>query len=529
MLIFGDWKPASWLPTSSTKKLRGAMFLGDSMKISRLLWLDISTSLEWRGGVVGIIRAEIELTRHLCRLLPELRLVAFNGRAFVEVDAQSLPWVTDDSSSVQQYLTSRDEIRVRNGIMEPNQSPKYPRLAHLGRNLPSHRDSTAERLRLATLFAATAIPKRTSELLLRSMLAAYTPLRLLQKKREQAPKSRATKPSAQKPDTRVAKNSVPHPFDNRSTVLSFGWMDSGREAPLEAIRKQFPKMKCAQLIYDVVLIHEDISYRYPTYASERFMEYFNWVSRASDFLFCGGKNTQSDTRLYQERFGLPVTDSAALRFGDASLAEERQYDPIKEYFPGDRDLLRHLKISTPYLLYVGSIEPRKNHQLLQYVAQILTRERNETAPMIVFAGKADPSTRDLMDSVARDPLSRNRIMHVAPHDHALKVLYQHASYCLMPSLYEGWSLTLPEALSFGKYVLASDVAPLREIGKDMIEYLPPHEPRAWADRIFFYQDNPKVLASKSQLIKQRWTKYTWMMCAEDIVKTIRTAPSLRDA
>jgi len=89
------------------------------------------------------------------------------------------------------------------------------------------------------------------------------------------------------------------------------------------------------------------------------------------------------------------------------------------------------------------------------------------------------------------------------------VLYEHAAFTVLPSLYEGWSLTLPESLSYGKLCLAADVPPLREVGRDLAEYLDPFDPVAWASRVLHYTRHTDDLRAREQLIRARWTPSTW--------------------
>jgi glycosyltransferase involved in cell wall biosynthesis len=92
---------------------------------------------------------------------------------------------------------------------------------------------------------------------------------------------------------------------------------------------------------------------------------------------------------------------------------------------------------------------------------------------------------DLLKDIELDPLTRDlivRLHHVT--DAELRALYDAAKFCVFPSLYEGWGLPVGEALSLGKAVLCSDRGSLPEVGGDLVRYVDPWSPRAWADEIY---------------------------------------------
>ncbi|MFO0597380.1 MAG: glycosyltransferase [Myxococcaceae bacterium] len=495
--------------------------------------------------MIGIVRAELELARALYSIDPTTRFVAFNGHAFAEMEHEKIKWLFQSRSVADAYLKVRDYFRAAakyhpNPQHQRSQQPeRYPRYRELVSTLPGFPGNRAGQLRLSLLFGATALESAPTELLLKGMLRLYEPIR---RAREKGSKKSAAPAAAPLPSWATAtpaatpaapavdqtewtlgptETVVPSPFTADSTVLYAGWMDTGREKHLAAIKKKTPGLKVAQLIYDVIPIHEDLAHLYPEQGSRRFQGYFSWVAQNTDLLFTGGENTRADVGTYQRKLKLPSPPSVALRFGDAKLASELQYDPVRDYYPDDGTLLRMLRIQKPYVLCVGTIEARKNHAVLYEAMRHLFDRHGEKTPLMVFAGISDNRTRDLMDSVARDPKTRDHILHIVPTDHQLQVAYRNAAFTVLPSLYEGWSLTLPESLSFGKFVLCSDVPPLKEIGGDRCEYLPPHEPRQWADRIDHWLARPEALAEREQHIRDTWKLQSWDDCAKAMLTAVK--------
>lgn len=497
------------------------------MTTDRELWVDLSTSVRWDGGVIGIVRAELELARAIHSLFPAVRFCSFNGEAFVEMQHERIKWLFESRSVADAYLKVRDYFRAAANYQQPRRAladePDYPRFREMLATLPPMPPDRSGQMRMSLLFGATAIP--SSELLLKGMLKLYEPLRRVRHRGKAPPTSKGATPApvkANPEDWELPAGALPaaSPFTGRSTVLYAGWMDTGREKHLAAIKKRTPGLQVAQLIYDVIPIHEDLAHLYPEAGSVRFTSYFSWVSQHADLVFTGGANTAKDVKASQAKLALPSPRTVPVRFGDAKLAQELQYDPVRDYYPDDATLLRMMKLSKPYVLCVGTIEARKNHAVLYEAMRQLFDRHGANAPLMVFAGISDARTRDLMDSVARDPKTRDHILHLVPTDHQLQVAYRNAAFTVLPSLYEGWSLTLPESLSFGKFALVSDVAPLREIGEDRVEYLPPHEPSAWAERIEYYLANPGELAAREAHLRRTWVTNTWTGCAQTMLEAL---------
>ena len=70
------------------------------MSKPRELWVDLSTSVRWDGGVIGIVRAELELARAMHALQPKTRFCAFNGEAFVEMQHERIAQALDSAEAV---------------------------------------------------------------------------------------------------------------------------------------------------------------------------------------------------------------------------------------------------------------------------------------------------------------------------------------------------------------------------------------------------------------------------------------------
>jgi hypothetical protein len=97
-------------------------------------------------------------------------------------------------------------------------------------------------------------------------------------------------------------------------------------------------------------------------------------------------------------------------------------------------------------------------------------------------------------------------------------LYRSAYFCAYPSLYEGWGLPVGEALACGKAVIASGEGSIPEVGGDLVTYLDPWNPRAWANEILRLVDAPDVVQAIEARVRESYTARSW----NDTAQTVKT-------
>ncbi len=142
------------------------------------------------------------------------------------------------------------------------------------------------------------------------------------------------------------------------------------------------------------------------------------------------------------------------------------------------------KPSPAYFLCAGTIEPRKNHQLLCDVWHILESRMGAKTPQLIIAGQTGPLTGDILASFMLSPKVAPFVdLSTTCSDSELAGLMHDAAALLMPSLAEGYGLPIVEALNLGTPVIASDSAIFREIGQGLPQFIAPDDAAAWATAI----------------------------------------------
>ncbi|BDG01711.1 glycosyltransferase family 4 protein [Anaeromyxobacter oryzae] len=174
----------------------------------------------------------------------------------------------------------------------------------------------------------------------------------------------------------------------------------------------------------------------------------------------------------------------------------------------------------PYLLAVGTVEPRKNLPVLVEAFRRLRRDGRELE--LVIAGRrgwaAPPPHSDLVPHV--------RIAGPVP-DEALPALYAAAACFVQPSRLEGFGLALAEAMAAGVPAVASDIAAHREVGGPAVAYADPSDPDAFAAAIAATLDDPTAARARATLARARARGLTWDACAAATLRVYRAVAAAR--
>jgi glycosyltransferase involved in cell wall biosynthesis len=240
----------------------------------------------------------------------------------------------------------------------------------------------------------------------------------------------------------------------------------------------------------------------------RFQEYFTNLTWSSSGMLCISRQTQSDYLALSRRLGMPPIPTTVMLLGN-KLPEggDDLSDNIRD-LSGER-----------FILFVSTIERRKNHEVL-YKALHLLAERGQLAPdlKLVFVGMPGWGVTDLLKDIELDPLTRGHIVQVNhANDAELRRLYESCEFFVYPSFYEGWGLPVAEALALGKFVLASNRGSIPEIAGGLIDYVDPWNASAWAEAISTYWNDSALLAERTARVKANYRPISWDDAAEAVL------------
>lgn len=166
---------------------------------------------------------------------------------------------------------------------------------------------------------------------------------------------------------------------------------------------------------------------------------------------------------------------------------------------------------TPFALYCGSLEPRKNlPRLLQAFSQA-RQTGNLPHHLVVVSGGG------WNDIQVREQLARNAqwVHLVSAASEATKAwLYQQAAFTLLPSLYEGFGIPLVESLKMGKAMITSDRSAMPEVAGDAALYVDPTNVAAIAEAIHSLCSDQQRRTELEQNALRRATQFSWQRSAQ---------------
>jgi glycosyltransferase involved in cell wall biosynthesis len=127
------------------------------------------------------------------------------------------------------------------------------------------------------------------------------------------------------------------------------------------------------------------------------------------------------------------------------------------------DTRKRLGIHDEFLLFVGTVEPRKNLATLLSAFEDVLRTRKNPLQLVI-AGRKGWLVNDLLDSVRRSPAADKIVFTGYLSDDNLCALYSSCAALVYPSVYEGFGLPPLEAMACGAPVIASRIPAIEEVG-----------------------------------------------------------------
>lgn len=134
-----------------------------------------------------------------------------------------------------------------------------------------------------------------------------------------------------------------------------------------------------------------------------------------------------------------------------------------------------------YLLFVGTVEPRKN--LSRLLTAFETIRAEGLSDGLVIVGKRGWLNSDFFDQLGRSPASDAVLLLGYVPDDALPAVYAGAQALVFPSLYEGFGLPILEGMACGTPVVASNASSIPEVGGDAAVYFDPMDTEAMVEAL----------------------------------------------
>ena len=471
---------------------------------SKTLWIDVEDLFEYirhNRRPSGIQRLAFELYR-------VLRLGAEGRVRFVRVDSMRQSFTTVSWQAISDLFSelSDDNVSTRHSASRRKtnaaraESPFRRHARQLAHRIPfeiRHRTLDAARLQI-------------------SALCAMADLLVFMIRKMQGRLARIGRSNSGHIDPRSDCAAASEPFDERvrpgDILLALGapWSYPDHAGLIEKTRTRFG-IQFGFLVYDIIAL------RRPEWFDSglvgRFRAWFTSVLPLADHVFTISDFTAADVTLFAKQLGIPLRGSvkvvpigAGFEPGAAVQAVPRSDLPA----PGS------------YVLFVSTIEARKNHQLLFRVWRRMLEEMPESSvPTLVFAGRVGWLVADLMQQLENTGFLGGRIVILSDlSDIALGALYRGCLFTVFPSYYEGWGLPVTESLAFGKPCLASNKTSIPEAGGGFAHYFDPDDLNATYRTIRETIEDRAGLSKWEADIKRNFLPTPWDSGAKAILRSL---------
>jgi glycosyltransferase involved in cell wall biosynthesis len=237
----------------------------------------------------------------------------------------------------------------------------------------------------------------------------------------------------------------------------------------------------------IYLIHDLIPITHPEFCrageAEKHRERIRTVLLTATGVIGNSQATLDDLACFAQEQGLRMPPALAAWLGT---------DPI----PVRSDLRLP---DRPSFIVLGTIEGRKNHQMLLNIWSRLIDRLGSDAPKLLIIGQRGWAAESVFDTLDRTEKLLGHVVELSgSSDEELGRHLASARALLFPSQAEGYGLPLVEALGMGVPVIASDLPVFREIAGTVPLYLNPLDDHAWEAAILDYA-SPVSPARSAQL------------------------------
>lgn len=173
------------------------------------------------------------------------------------------------------------------------------------------------------------------------------------------------------------------------------------------------------------------------------------------------ESTKRDLTVWMQKNKLQVPAIKTFRLGEDFRIKKSKNEnsALKEKY--------NVKVDD-YIIYVSTIEPRKNHGILYYTYKLAYRKGIQL-PKLLIVGRVGHDTSEIIKAIKEDPEVNTSIaIENNVNDSDLNWLYQNCKFTIMPSFYEGWGMSVIEGIARGKSAVVASTSSLLEMPDECV-------------------------------------------------------------
>jgi glycosyltransferase involved in cell wall biosynthesis len=238
-----------------------------------------------------------------------------------------------------------------------------------------------------------------------------------------------------------------------------------------------------------------------------------------DHILAVSNYTANDVRRYLAALRLPVPPITVTQNG-SSFAEF-----LPNIFPARAATQRSLP--KRFILFVATIEGRKNHPLMFEIWRRMVEEGDDP-PDLFCVGRLGWKVTAFISALVESNYLNGRIHLLCEvSDSDLHRLYDRCLFTVCPSFYEGWGLTVTEALAMGKICVSSDRASIPEVAGRCGVYIDIDSIEQSLGVIRNLIGDKKARKKLEAKIRREYVPITWRSVAQKVAAVCEAAVDLK--
>ena len=179
-----------------------------------------------------------------------------------------------------------------------------------------------------------------------------------------------------------------------------------------------------------------------------------------------------------------------------------------------------LGIEDEFVLFVGTIEPRKNLLALVRAFDQILRQTSRR-PQLVVVGAEGWLMDELFAFIKQSSISDRLLLTGYLDDDDLRALYSSCTVFVYPSIYEGFGLPPLEAMACGAPVIAGNIATFQETLGSAAQLVEPNDVEAFARSIVEILDDEDRRRALSRRGLEQAAKFSWQRTAKLTLEVYR--------
>lgn len=286
-------------------------------------------------------------------------------------------------------------------------------------------------------------------------------------------------------------------------IIGFAWSNCGYEL-CEYIKKT-ANVSLVGISYDMIpithpeyVIHEE--------SRHTFQKHFEYLTTLfSRIAFISVFSKKQFEEIMRERKIKTIVSSRIIYLGESLVAPQN-------HTSSDANIM-----NKPYVLFVSTVEIRKNHIVL-LKAWLEAQSKGIEMPNLICVGLKS-SSMDSAQSLlnANNHLKKKVTFLNRVNNEVLADLYRNCLFTVFPSHVEGWGLGAVESLAYGKICIISTAEALEEATRHLMPSIDPNDVDSWMQTISHLALDAAERARLELKIKQEFHPRSWETFAKEFI------------